>query len=304
MSEVKYDSMKSSLKRVFGGISENNKDVAVKDEPIFYDQCYNTSTQETFYNTSGRGQWRGKGRNMARPGNYRGRGGYQRGNSGFNGGYQSEKYGKRRNPTDKEGNIMRCLICESIYHFARFCPHSHENFDENTGSNKGNTNKGNNQSDINSETVQLSLLVAFTEGDNKTEKLGNLVKESSCSAILDCGASSSVCGEVWFNDYLQSLSEYERNNIVEKKSNTNFTFGSGTTYQSLKCVQLPCCINGMKANIEVDVVKCNVPLLLSKKAMKKGKMIINFHEDTIQVGGKIAKLQETGSGHYKLPLRF
>ena len=60
----------------------------------------------------------------------------------------------------------------------------------------------------------------------------------------------------------------------------------------------------MKANIEVDVVKCNVPLLLSKKAMKKGKMIINFHEDTIQVGGKIAKLQETGSGHYKLPLRF
>ena len=60
----------------------------------------------------------------------------------------------------------------------------------------------------------------------------------------------------------------------------------------------------MKANIEVDVVECNIPLLLSKKAMKKGKMCLDFVNDSVIICGKTLKLEETSSGHYILPLKF
>ena len=97
---------------------------------------------------------------------------------------------------------------------------------------------------------------------------------------------------------------FEKSKIEESSSNSSFTFGDGLTYQSLKRINLPCWINGTKACIEVDVVDCNIPMLLGKKAMKKGKMIIDFNEDTVQMAGKVIKLRETTSGHYLLPLKF
>ena len=35
--------------------------------------------------------------------------------------------GRQSNPVDAQGNVMRCLACESIRHLIRECPHSYEN---------------------------------------------------------------------------------------------------------------------------------------------------------------------------------
>ena len=34
---------------------------------------------------------------------------------------------RQRNPTDSEGNTLKCAVCESIFHFAAECPDSYEN---------------------------------------------------------------------------------------------------------------------------------------------------------------------------------
>ena len=150
--------------------------------------------------------------------------------------------------------------------------------------------------------MQLTLLVAYTNQADEN-KLSNLVTETEGYAILDSGCSTTVAGVNWYMQYFNSLTPHEQSLVVETDSSRNFTFGNGRTYHSMKQVNLPCYIGGMKATIKVDIVKCDIPLLLSKDAMKRGKMVINFMNDSVTIGGKVIKLTETSSGHYKLPLK-
>ena len=106
----------------------------------------------------------------------------------------------------------------------------------------------------------------------------------------------------WLNDYIGTLTDYDTSCIVESASDASFTFGDGVNISSLKRVLLPCYIHGKRCEIETDVVDCNVPLLLSKKAMKKGKMCLDFEKDTVVVGGKPLRLNVSSAGHYLMPL--
>ena len=54
--------------------------------------------------------------------------------------------------------------------------------------------------------------------------------------------------------------------------------------------------------IEVDYIEYDIPLLLSKKAMKKSGMLIDMRDDTVTAYGKKGKLVTTSSGHYCIPL--
>ena len=125
---------------------------------------------------------------------------------------------------------------------------------------------------------------------------------SSGHALLDCGCSRTVCGVSWLNDYMGTLTDYDKSSIVESDSDASFTFEDGVNISSLKRVVLPCYIHGKRCEIETDVVDCKVPLLLSKKAMKRGKMCLDFEKDTVVVGGKPLKLNVSLVGHYLMPL--
>ena len=57
-----------------------------------------------------------------------------------------------------------------------------------------------------------------------------------------------------------------------------------------------------KRLIETDVIDSELPLLLSKEAMKKAKMINGFVNDKAKVLGNVVSLEFTSSGHYTLPL--
>ena len=60
------------------------------------------------------------------------------------------------------------------------------------------------------------------------------------------------------------------------KSNTEFKFGDGKIVTSEKCVSIPCKIAGERVNVVIDLVKSEIPLLLSKEVMKKAGTKADF----------------------------
>ena len=72
----------------------------------------------------------------------------------------------------------------------------------------------------------------------------------------------------------------------------------GLKVKSLKKVTLPCVIAKMNVKIISDVVDADIPLLLSKTAMKRARMTLNFNNDTAEMFGKRIKLLCTTMSPY------
>lgn len=134
------------------------------------------------------------------------------------------------------------------------------------------------------------------------DNLDGLVQESYGCAVLDSGCSATVCGTGWLNDFVQGLSDDERQQIKIAPSSQSFTFGDGKTIVSNKRVTLPCWMGGKLGEVTTDVVDCNIPLLLSRRSMKAAGMILNFKKDVVFVKGRVIKLRTTKTGHYALPI--
>ena len=100
--------------------------------------------------------------------------------------------------------------------------------------------------------------------------------------------------------YVYSLSEEEKHNIKSFKSNTEFKFADGKIVTSEKCISIPCKIAGERLNVVTDVVKSEIPLLLSKESMKKAGTKIDFVKNKVIIFGKEIGLLFTSSGHYQV----
>ena len=328
---VTYDGMKETIKRVFGdkvGCGDVNSDLKI--EPVFEAEA--KSECESLYSRGGssgrRPHQRGRGwHSRGQQSGYSQRGGYgeqsgysqrggysqrdgyggQRGSyssgntqrAGYNssnGGQQSAR--RRTNPVDGDGNVTRCVVCDSRFHWVRDCPDAFENREANEALQNSSENRG----DCEESSVHLSLFMGYTSEARKTNKLDSLVQESYGYALLDSGCSTTVCGADWLHNYCEYLSPYDFDSIVEKSSPATFTFGDGRTVRSMKRLTLPCYINGKRSTIDTEVVDCNIPMLLSKKAMKKGGMILNFANDTIKIENDEVTLNSSVAGHYLLPI--
>ena len=122
-------------------------------------------------------------------------------------------------------------------------------------------------------------------------------------AVLDSGCTKSVTGEMWLNEYMQTLSEHDRLQVSERSNDATFRLGDGVEVTSFKLIKFPVVIGSQKFFIEADVVTNELPLLLSRQSMKRAEMIIDFRNDTLNVREKvIIKLTCTTSCHYCLPL--
>jgi len=296
LPDINYSAMKSALKRIFDKNIEKAPAIApvdIKAEPTFYSgDCDDASTagssRDHVYYARARPRGRACGGRGA--GRWRGRAG--RPVTGANSVPVGGEYSgsRRSNPLDNEGNITRCIICDSKLHWARNCPHSYE--------------RKNSTADVedNNDEVQLSLFIGLTGVNDEDGKLSSLMHESRGCAVLDTGCINTVCGSVWLETYTDLLTESDKAQIKEESSEKSFTFGDGATVLSLKRVTLPCYIGNKKATIVTDVVKCNIPLLLSKTSMKRAKMSINFETDSVVISGVKTSLESTSSGHYVLPL--
>ena len=153
-----------------------------------------------------------------------------------------------------------------------------------------------------SSNEDLEKKVFFLKNDvgNEVEEI-LLVGETVNKAVLDSGASKTVCGEEWYRCYIDSLDKKSKSLLEEYSSDTIFRFGVGKLKAS-KMVHLPVTLCDNDITLEVHVVNTDIPLLLSLKTMKKMGLNIDFESDVVTLNGKAHHLETTSSGHYTLDL--
>ena len=81
-----------------------------------------------------------------------------------------------------------------------------------------------------------------------------------------------------------------------------YRFGDGNLIPAILNVNLPVTIAEKQVYINTDIMPNDIPLLLSRQAMKKAGMTIDFENDQAIVFGRHEKLITTSSGHYALPI--
>lgn len=296
--EEMYDQMKQALRKFFGEQAMSRKERVT--QPLIKEETVNTTETEEALYTRGRNPVRGgyyggySGRRGFRSSRGTGRGYYQGRQESDTNKPTSSQVGasnrgrfQRRNPRDAEGNYMKCLICESIMHFRRNCPHAQEAKRENVL-----------ETSTCSSNEEVYKVHDYSEDDKQV-----LMVEAANSAVLDSACSKTVTGRVWKEVYLESLSAKEKKEVRILPGGTNFKFGGESSIQSEGRMVIPCEIAGHKTTITADIVDSDIPLLLSKPDMKRLGFKLNMIDDTLEVNGKKIDLETTSSGHYYIPLR-
>lgn len=209
---------------------------------------------------------------------------------------KTDKSGRKVNPLGRDGKPMLCKSCGSFRHFVEKCPDSHE---RSSGS-VYFTAQLHEEIESSEDEPDLDRFVLFTS--NKDE-LSRFTAEAINSAALDTGCTTSVAGENWLRIYLESLptscSKLVQGPHISEKW---FKFGNEGMLKSKCKYVLPAEIGQNSVMIEVDIIDSDIPLLLSKEAMKKAKMKIDLEDDTAIVLGNRITLDTTSAGHYVIPL--
>lgn len=273
-----YEQAQKSLKKFKGGGCSgagSGSASAIKVEPTF---VTNFSDRRKSFNASGNKYFRG---------GYK-KNGYSSRNNGAGASTGERGDDRRMNPLGADGQPLTCKCCGSFRHFLRDCPDSWENQKKvNLVSQAGHA--GGEESAV--------LFTGFNKQD--ITRLG--VEANNC-AVLDSACSSTVCGATWLESYLDSLGDEERQ-VVQRKSSTRvFKFGGGTRLQSAGEYILPGYLVGKKVSIKTDVVESDIPLLLSRNAMKNAKVKMDIENDSAEILGENISLNLTSSGHYCVPL--
>ena len=280
ISDLKYDLMVTQLKKIFSDVtcsSSGSSSVEVKMEPTFHccgsgnDVCGNI--QQSFYGNTNK-----KGFNksfMPKPNSSR-----------QNNNYKQKKKG--RNPLNEKGEVTRCVICESVNHWASNCPDKVYYSED--------------QVEDSAEEEPSHQVTLFQSNLITNSQMKVFVSETLNTAVLDSGATANVAGQTWINCYIDSLSNTDRNKVEQYESKASFKFGSDKVFPSLGKIRFPATIGSRHIFIETDVVDTHVPLLLSKEAMKKADTLINFTDDSVTMFGEVQNVYFTKSGHYAVAL--
>ena len=271
----------------------------VKVEPTYFGN--HIECEEAVYFSDSDIQFhRGRGRRRGRGGwnfnnNRRGRspsrgspsrGSPSRGSSHFRGSRPSSAppgRSQRLNPPDRTGAPSRCAICGSVRHYAAECQHNEEQQPEMFENSIPTLLTVDLPAEIGSPAeITLPLdpaivpqeISANLSSDVEEEHIPSLFandiheKYQDCftgealnSAILDSSCRKNASGRLWYECFLQSLSPELQKVVEENTSETKFRFGDGAVIPSMKKVLIPCAINGMRVNIQTEVIDNRIPLL-------------------------------------------
>ena len=266
-----YDQAKKSLKKFLGSTagdganSSSSTTPAVKLEPTFLADHEEALVAAGYVHQS-KLQWKGYSHNRGR-GQWRGPGGGAGGSRGaYNGAGRGVKKERKVNPNGSDGKPMLCISCGSYRHLMANCPDSWENMSVNIVEEKA---------------------VLFT-GYHKSS-IAQLGIEARNSCVLDSACSSTVTGQAWIDDYIESLDETDREQITKEEGKKMFKFGGGEKLKSKGSYTIPAVLAGQEVKIQTDVVDSDIPLLLSMDAMKRARMKLDLENDTAEIlGVKVA----------------
>ena len=192
------------------------------------------------------------------------------------------------NPCKKLGNVSTCTYCNCMYHWLVDCPYS-------SNSIKGKRRK------YNSSNQYLKNITLFTDLD--ADQLCILVGEVLGQAVVDTGCPRTVSGEMWLHSHINTLSHKDRSSIRTRDSHHKFRFQNGKSYPSLYHTIIPVYINNSRYEIGVDVIGCEVPLLLSRDTLRRAKAEIDVGAATIYFMGVTVPLNISSTGHMCLPTK-
>ena len=186
----------------------------------------------------------------------------------------------RPNPVGQDGKPTTCHVCVPIYHWSNDCPDK--------GYSTGNIEEVN--------------IIFIAQNSDQPVDTNTLVGETLGCMVLGSRTTSTVSGLNWYNCFLDTLPDSVRNKLKVTKGSRVFKFCSGNKMASVKRVVLPCIVACFRVDINADIVDADIPLLLSKSAMKKAKVNMNFDSDTIDILGKRIKLMTTSTGLCYIPI--
>ena len=192
-----------------------------------------------------------------------------------------------KNPLDSNGHVTRCWICKSVNHWSKFCPDNESWSYKDCEMSQGET--------FHALTLHMSDDITYVP---------DLMSESCTSAVIDTGASKTVCGEKWLRQYLKLLNNKDKRQVKYFVSNNIFCFGNERGIKSSKIVEIPVKIGKVKATMKSDVIDLNIPLLLSLDSTKKGGVKnFNLMDGTITILNQKVKLTSSQSGHFLIALQ-
>ena len=265
VSTLTLDNMKKQIKAIFDRLptSETVEGAVKLEQPTMFTE----EEEDVLYSRF----QRGRGFRGNRGGQNVHRGAYRGGSRG-----QFQRY-RKTNPPTSSGLLSNCAVCQSILHWAKDCP------------DKDVYKKEEDKITMFAKDIEMGTMSSF-------------VFESFNKAVLDSGCSKTVCGRVWYDNFVKTLSPKKREDLEEKTSNSTFRFGDGKAVNSTMTVKIPVCIGKREVNLQTDVVEVNVPLLLSKQAMKTAETKLDFANDSVSMFGENINLSFASSGHYMIPL--
>ena len=270
--DLTYESMKKQIKAIY-----DNCTTATKGNGE--EKAIDIKTEDSYY-----GNWRSDFHHDGRPSYSRGSQGSRRSQGGGRGTGRNNSRarnsnggnrGSQTNPIGPDGQVTKCHICNSIYHWASYCPTL-------------------------GQRSRPAVDFQFLTKEGHQCYLEQVTAESLNCALVDTGCTSNVCGINWLNCFMDTLPE---DVIVEEShSNKSFAFGPGPEYSSLKQINLPVNIGNANGFIRTDVVEADIPMLLSKSSLKEAQAQLDFVNDTLTLNGRAVQLCHTSSGHYGIPL--
>ena len=308
-TKLTYKDMRQQIEKVTSNcdlVSAKSESVAVAVEPQFYEEDdgphehddyqgeYNEyPTEETYY--SQQPQYRPRPTSAS---------------------FKSSTGNPRQNAPDEFGNPTRCAFCQSTYHWISRCPDApRQSGGIRRGARGFRRGRGRPGSGYRGQSKQEKYIwlgehLSEPEIENVTNVIlatetnvdDVLLSETIGYAIIDSGCTRTVCGETWLNTYLDTLPNNIRRQVYSESSECHFRFGDGEVFHSDRVVMLPVQFGSESAKLGVNIVTCDIPLLLSRITLKRAGCRMDFTRDRVILLGEEVPVKISSSGHYCVPL--
>ena len=132
---------------------------------------------------------------------------------------------------------------------------------------------------------------------NATE-IKTFTAEAEGAAGMDSCCSRTLMGKKWFENYKRLAPEKMLADVKgPEPSNVSFTFGNGGKMFSSGRYSLPVQIHGQMIKLSVELVKSDIPLLLSKSTMQKCGVVLDFAQAKVTAFGVSQNMKMTSIGH-------
>ena len=127
----------------------------------------------------------------------------------------------------------------------------------------------------------------------------NFVSQAVGWAIMDSGATRTVCGEAGWNKIVEYLSLRNMEPDIDKETK-DFRFGDGAMVRSLFRAIIPVCVGKTWRQLTVHVLPGHTPLLLARPDLESWQTVVDYGRKTVMIGDVHVKPAFTTNGHYMI----